>query len=229
MSRSQLIERQFQSLIVPGAKCRMRPSSLWARCSTGHCYARQQRQHHRWCPVPATTQFPNRMWNQQSAALLNVYTRSFRVTPISPPRPARAIARYFFNNPDVLHKNQDLARVDYQVNEKFSTFLPLGERLSEGTVPDRHLGLGALPDSAAGSSLTGQFLVLEPESIPSRLHWQPKLSSRLTISRSLLSVVGAIPSASTPSAPHSAALSRDQHHEFDSECDYKHWCWVQHF
>ncbi len=65
---------------------------------------------------------PQSMWNQQSAALLGVYTKLIPNYGSLAAAPSAGYARYYFNNPDVLHKDQDLARVDYQVNEKFSTF-----------------------------------------------------------------------------------------------------------
>src|SRR5579883_2589355 len=74
-------------------------------------------------PFPGN-RVPQTMWNPQSAALLNVYTKLIpnynNLT--GGPGISAGYVRYFWNNPDVLHKDQDLARVDYQVNDKFSTF-----------------------------------------------------------------------------------------------------------
>ncbi|MGH9621539.1 MAG: carboxypeptidase regulatory-like domain-containing protein [Bryobacteraceae bacterium] len=74
-------------------------------------------------PYPGN-RVPQTAWNPQSAALLNVYSTSIpNYTSLSGgPGVNAGYARYFYNNPDVLTKNQDLARVDYQVSDKFSTF-----------------------------------------------------------------------------------------------------------
>jgi hypothetical protein len=74
-------------------------------------------------PFPGN-RVPQTMWNPQSAALLNVYTKLIpNYTGLTGgPGISAGYVRYFWNNPDVLHKDQDLARVDYQVNDKFSTF-----------------------------------------------------------------------------------------------------------
>jgi hypothetical protein len=66
---------------------------------------------------------PQSQWNPQSAALLNVYTRLIPGFSTLAAAPSAGFSRYFFNNPDVLHKDQDLARVDYQISEKMSAFL----------------------------------------------------------------------------------------------------------
>ena len=65
---------------------------------------------------------PQSQWNQQSASLLNVYTKLIPGYASLPAAPSAGYSRYYFNNPDVLQKDQDLARVDYQVSEKFSSF-----------------------------------------------------------------------------------------------------------
>ena len=72
-------------------------------------------------PYPGNV-VPQTQWNQQSAALLGVYTKLIPGYASLGAAPSAGYVRYFFNNPDVLHKDQDLARVDYQVNEKFNTF-----------------------------------------------------------------------------------------------------------
>ncbi|HLH03218.1 MAG TPA: carboxypeptidase-like regulatory domain-containing protein [Bryobacteraceae bacterium] len=72
-------------------------------------------------PFPGN-KVPQTMWNQQSAALLNVYTKTIPNYAGLPAAPSPGYARYYYNNPDILHKDQDLARVDYQVSSKFSTF-----------------------------------------------------------------------------------------------------------
>ncbi len=72
-------------------------------------------------PYPGNV-VPQSAWNTQSAALLNVYSRLIPGYANLPAAPSAGYARYYFNNPDILNKDQDLARVDYQVNEKFSTF-----------------------------------------------------------------------------------------------------------
>lgn len=72
-------------------------------------------------PYPGN-RVPQSAWNQQSAALLGVYTKLIPGYANLPAAPSAGYSRYFYNNPDILNKDQDLARVDYQVNEKFSTF-----------------------------------------------------------------------------------------------------------
>ncbi len=72
-------------------------------------------------PFPGNV-VPPSMWNQQSAALLKVYSQIIPGYAGLPAAPSPGYARYYYNNPDVLAKDQDLARIDYQVTSKFNTF-----------------------------------------------------------------------------------------------------------
>ncbi len=72
-------------------------------------------------PFPGN-RVPQAMWNQQSAALLKVYSQIIPGYAGLGPAPSPGFARYYYNNPDVLAKDQDLARIDYQVTSKFNTF-----------------------------------------------------------------------------------------------------------
>jgi hypothetical protein len=119
---AQVLSGNFSSWIVPGSHLPYAPAypvgtvfepGTITRDSNGNITGG--------VPFPNNT-VPQAMWNQQSAALLNVYTRLIPGYTSLPAAPSAGYSRYYFNNPDVLHKDQDLARVDYQVNEKFSTF-----------------------------------------------------------------------------------------------------------
>ncbi len=119
---AQVLGGNFSSWIVPGSHLPYAPAypvgtvfepGTITRDSNGNITGG--------VPFPNNT-VPQSMWNQQSAALLNVYTKSIPGYASLPAAPSAGYSRYYFNNPDVLHKDQDLARVDYQVNEKFSTF-----------------------------------------------------------------------------------------------------------
>ena len=70
------------------------------------------------------------MWQPLSANLLKIYTGIPGYASL-PAAPNPGYSRYFYNNPDNLVKNQDLLRIDYAINSKMNTFLPLGERLPE--------------------------------------------------------------------------------------------------
>ncbi len=72
-------------------------------------------------PFPGN-KVPQSMWNQQSAALLKVYSQIIPGYAGLPAAPSPGYARYYYNNPDILQKDQDLARIDYQVTSKFNTF-----------------------------------------------------------------------------------------------------------
>ncbi len=74
-------------------------------------------------PFPNNT-VPQTMWNPMSSALLQVYTKFIPGYSglTTAPGVSPGYVRYYWSNPDMLNKDQDLARVDYQVNEKFSTF-----------------------------------------------------------------------------------------------------------
>lgn len=67
---------------------------------------------------------PQNQWNPLSSALLKVYTQAIPgyANMKTGPGVSPGFVRYYWTNPDILRKDQDLARVDYQVNEKFSTF-----------------------------------------------------------------------------------------------------------
>ena len=119
---SQILGGNFSSWIVPGSHMPYAPQfpvgtvfqpGTITRDSSGNITGGT--------PYPGNV-VPQSAWNPQSAALLNVYTKLIPNYGGLAAAPSAGYSRYFFNNPDVLHKDQDLARVDYQVNEKFSTF-----------------------------------------------------------------------------------------------------------
>jgi hypothetical protein len=103
---------------------------------------------------------PQSMWNQQSAALLSVYTKIIPGYAGLPAAPSAGYSRYYYNNPDVLRKDQDLAR-GLSGEREVQHIFPLGERLPEGVVPDRRLGRRAIPHPAPSPPQARQFLVLE--------------------------------------------------------------------
>ncbi len=78
------------------------------------------------------------------------------------PRQAPATRATYFNNPDVLQKDQDLARVDYQVSEKFSSFFRWVNDYQKEQFQTGVWAVRAVSHPAAGSSEAGQFVVLEP-------------------------------------------------------------------
>ena len=119
---AQVLSGNFSSWIVPGSHLPYAPAypvgtvfepGTITRDSNGNITGG--------VPFPNNT-VPQTMWNTQSAALLNVYTKIIPGYASLPAAPSAGYARYYYNNPDVLHKDQDLARIDYAVNEKFSTF-----------------------------------------------------------------------------------------------------------
>jgi hypothetical protein len=119
---AQLLSGNFSSLIVPGSHMPYAPQypvgtvfepGTITRDSSGNITGGT--------PYPGNV-VPQSQWNGQSAALLGVYTKLIPGYANLPAAPSAGFSRYFFNNPDVLQKDQDLARVDYQVSEKFNTF-----------------------------------------------------------------------------------------------------------
>lgn len=72
-------------------------------------------------PFPNNT-VPQSMWQALSAAYLKIYQAipNYANLGASPGQPG--YVRYFFDNPDNLTKNQDLLRVDYNINSKMTSF-----------------------------------------------------------------------------------------------------------
>ena len=71
-------------------------------------------------PFPNNT-VPQSMMNQQSYALLKPYLNIPGYTSLGA-APNPGYVRYYFNNPDVLEKDQDLLRVDYAISSRFNSF-----------------------------------------------------------------------------------------------------------
>ena len=61
------------------------------------------------------------MWQPLSANLLKIYSGIPGYASL-PASPNPGYVRYYYNNPDVLEKNQDLLRVDYAINSKMNNF-----------------------------------------------------------------------------------------------------------
>jgi len=119
---AQVLSGNFSSLIVSGSKMPYAPYPVGTVFEPGTIFPRDPNGNiTHGIPYPGNV-VPQSQWNGQSAALLGVYTKLIPGYTSLPAAPSAGFSRYFFNNPDVLQKNQDLARVDYQVNEKFSTF-----------------------------------------------------------------------------------------------------------
>jgi hypothetical protein len=119
---AQILSGKFSSWIVPGSKMPYAPQFAVGTVFEPGTVTRDSNGN-----ITGGTAYPGNVvpqsaWNPQSAALLNVYTKLIPGYAGLPAAPSAGYSRYFFNNPDVLDKNQDLARIDYQVNEKFSTF-----------------------------------------------------------------------------------------------------------
>jgi hypothetical protein len=72
-------------------------------------------------PYPNNT-VPQSAWQSLSAAYLKIYTGlpGYASLPATPGQPG--YVRYYFNSPDVLDKNQDMLRVDYNISNKMSSF-----------------------------------------------------------------------------------------------------------
>jgi hypothetical protein len=71
-------------------------------------------------PFPNNT-VPKAMWQPLTAALLPIYTGIPNYANL-PAAPNPGYARYYYNNPDNLVKNQDLLRIDYAINSKMNAF-----------------------------------------------------------------------------------------------------------
>ncbi|MEI9974508.1 MAG: carboxypeptidase regulatory-like domain-containing protein [Ignavibacteriota bacterium] len=73
-------------------------------------------------PYPNNT-VPQSQWQPLSANLLKIYTGipGYAGLPATPGNPG--YSRYYYNNPDQLEKNQDMLRVDYNINSKMTSFL----------------------------------------------------------------------------------------------------------
>ncbi len=118
---AQVLSGNFSAWIVPGSKMPYAPYPVGTVFEPGTITRDNNGNITGGTPYPGNI-VPQSQWNQQSAALLNVYTKLIPGYASLAPAPSAGYSRYYFNNPDVLDKDQDLARVDYQVNEKFSTF-----------------------------------------------------------------------------------------------------------
>ena len=118
---AQILSGNFSALIVPGSKLPYAPQPVGTVFEPGTITRDSSGNITGGTPYPGNI-VPQSQWNQQSASLLNVYTKLIPGYASLAPAPSAGYSRYFFNNPDILKKDQDLARVDYQVNEKFSTF-----------------------------------------------------------------------------------------------------------
>lgn len=118
---AQILSGNFSSWIVPGSKMPYAPYPVGTVFEPGTVTRDGSGNITGGTPYPGNV-VPQSTWNQQSAALLNVYTKLIPGYASLGAAPSAGYSRYYFNNPDVLDKDQDLARVDYQVNEKFSTF-----------------------------------------------------------------------------------------------------------
>ncbi|MBV9674966.1 MAG: carboxypeptidase regulatory-like domain-containing protein, partial [Acidobacteriaceae bacterium] len=70
-------------------------------------------------PFPNNT-VPTGLMNPLSTALLKVYRNIPGYTSL-PAAPNPGYVRYYYNNPDVLEKNQDLLRIDYAISSKFNS------------------------------------------------------------------------------------------------------------
>lgn len=64
---------------------------------------------------------PQSMWQPLSANMLKIYTGIPGYANL-PAAPNPGYARYFYNNPSRLWKNQDLLRVDYSISSKMNAF-----------------------------------------------------------------------------------------------------------
>jgi len=71
-------------------------------------------------PFPNNT-VPQSLWQPLAANLLKIYTGIPGYTSL-PAAPNPGYVRYFYNNPDVLEKDQDLLRIDYAISSKMSAF-----------------------------------------------------------------------------------------------------------
>ena len=118
---AQVLNGNFSAFIVPGSKLPYAPQPVGTVFQPGTITRDNNGNITGGTPYPGNV-VPQSQWNPQSSALLNVYTKLIPGYTSLAAAPSAGYSRYFYNNPDVLQKDQDLARVDYQVNEKFSTF-----------------------------------------------------------------------------------------------------------
>lgn len=118
---AQVLSGNFSAFLVPGSKMPYAPEPVGTVFEPGTVTRDNNGNVTGGTPYPGNV-VPQSQWNQQSAALLSVYTKLIPGYAGLQAAPSAGYSRYYFNNPDILSKNQDLARVDYQVNEKFSSF-----------------------------------------------------------------------------------------------------------
>jgi len=77
--------------------------------------------------ITGGTPFPNNivpqsMWQPLSAAYLKIYEAIPNYAKLTPTPGNPGYVRYFFDNPDQLTKNQDMLRMDYNINSKMTSF-----------------------------------------------------------------------------------------------------------
>jgi hypothetical protein len=118
---AQVLNGNFSAFIVPGSKMPYAPYPVGTVFEPGTLTRDNNGNITGGTPYPGNI-VPQSQWNPQSSALLNVYTKLIPGYGSLPAAPSAGYSRYFYNNPDVLQKDQDLARVDYQISQKFSTF-----------------------------------------------------------------------------------------------------------
>jgi hypothetical protein len=118
---SQVLSGNFSAFIVPGSKMPYAPYPVGTVFQPGTITRDNNGNITGGTPYPGNI-VPQSQWNPQSSALLNVYTKLIPGYSSLAAAPNAGYSRYFYNNPDVLQKDQDLARVDYQISQKFSTF-----------------------------------------------------------------------------------------------------------
>lgn len=121
---AQVLSGNFSSFLVPGSKMPYAPQFEVGTVFQPGTITRDSNGNITGGTPFANNTVPQSMWNQSSANLLKVYTQLIpNYTSLAGgPGISSGYVRYFWNNPDILTKNQDLARIDYQVNEKFSAF-----------------------------------------------------------------------------------------------------------
>jgi hypothetical protein len=72
-------------------------------------------------PYPNNT-VPQSQWQPLSANILKIYTGLPNFTGLPPTPGQPGTARYYYNSPDTLVKNQDMLRIDYAINNKMNSF-----------------------------------------------------------------------------------------------------------
>ena len=65
---------------------------------------------------------PTSQWQPLSANLLKIYTQLIPGYTSLPAAPNPGYSRYYWHNPDTLHKDQDILRVDYALSSKLNTY-----------------------------------------------------------------------------------------------------------